>query len=1521
MRRLPLHSGLAALAAAVALIGVAMPRDLGAARRDAPKRGHDARAADAARSDTLASHHQPADENWVRLGRAVAAMRARDLRGVVESLEALDPAAEASWSEADRAAFLLGEAYLGLGDVERFRALARAIAAWDWESPYTRWLAFELGRIDAESSGAATDSAAAATAADSTRTTHAAPAAADSARAAWERIARADTTSVLGRDLAGAALIRRATSDLAGGGDPRATLDQVPAGSRYAARARHVAALATLERGDSTAGEAMLRALADEESTYAARREVLLALGGRALERADWPRAFATYREIEGDWTAERDTLRRLLDTGAFAPLWTSWRADAALSSAVLLDGAAAESAAARLAVRSLDLTTRPAVVIPAPDAPARAPAFRWAVSPPPPEAWRALAASARALDETRGALERTRWDAARERETLDTLRRYLGAGLDRAHRETTGLEARAALLDSVTATLDLIDARLRHVRDEATRRVLVRSAELLRGCMNDLLWLGGMRLISIDGPYPARAVAAPAGYHAPDVVVAQEEVLVRAIRAVAERMALDAPGRIALSYEKHWRPGMIDRALAQAAETHRALAWARALGVAIDSSIAATAGSDSLRRLEARLAGLAHAADSLARAHAAARDAEARRAVERTLAMIEPEREAIDYGLATAAYGQSVRLGAATPAAAGSDSLFGDPELTRWRGEAIRRLRAFLDRHPESFARGEMRFRLADLMIIEDRQAFRAAMDRAMAERAAGRVATPLPVLTHAEPLALYRKILTEDPGFEHRDAARFDAAMILADQGSPEAAKLFTDLVAETPHSAYAQESWLRLGDIQFDGQRYRESVALYAHAATAGDGADPTLRAMALYKMGWAHYNDDRFLDAADAFRSVLDLYAAEPAGAIQVEIASEAEAYLVHSLAGAGGAAAFAAYFDRVGPRPYETRVLMAMAQQDRRLACDGDAIKADELMIARYPKHADALVTAERLIATRAKTAKPADVRETRIAYAPRFAPGSDWFAAQASDSVRRAGADFARNAWVAAAKDHHRIARERHSRDDWRQALALYENVLSRWPEGDEAATLELAAGEAGEQLGDYPAALKHYMNAARSGPDSVAAQAMWQRVAATDAWYETMRPAGRTVALDSLARAVMTSSDELMARFPDHPRAAELLWREGNLAFAHGWYEDAAGAFGKIGERHPRDAHAPRAAILRADALYRLGTYDQAGTAYEAALAAARTAGVDSLARRAALASPVAWYRHAESAVAADSNAHAQHAALFEQVASRWPDDAHAPVAQYRAGLAWRAAGKDDEAARAMETLIARFPNSEFVKDAHLQVARIWESAGHRERSADAYARFAERYPADSSAGNATLKAADLYAAAGLEPRADRLRLAYVAKHPDDVEGTMEIMEALARRDLASLGARPISTLLPADPPSAGAPAAAPKRRGAKAAAARAKNPDPPSAGAPATPASHLAAYMALAEAHPRLAARDLEAQVRFLEGEEALAATDTLPLRQPLAASITAHQKQLDRTIALYRACVAVGIGEWTHAATFRI
>ena len=1475
-------------------------------------------------SDTLGA-------DWLALRRAVAARRVGDTRAMIAALEPLDWS-KPGFAEADRAAFLLGLGYLEQGTPSRFVALARQVEGWPDPTPFTRWLGYQRAILESQGMSLAPDTTASAPDSTLERLAASSPALQSflKARAVaaqggdeereWIELA-ADTTTRLGRDLAGEALLRQAGRILDHGGDPTALLRSVPPGSRYSSRARHLLGLLALEKGDSSAGTSQLESLLALDSSYAEARAVRMALASQRLDARDWAAAEQAYAAVDRDWSNENAALRAMLESGNFDSLWTAWAGAPAGSPTLALDADAARVAAESLAVAAEDLTQHPMREPPPLDASALAP-WRWTVAPPTAEASRQVTQSERQLEELRYERDGARRDVERERAELAERQRYLSVGLERSQGEMRLLSDRAAQLDSLRRTLGALNQQLAAVRDSATLHLGRRLERIVRTALTHELWMNGMRFYYLSDPALQRTHRLPQGFPSADSMLAAEQGLARAIEAVAESMVIATPSLIARSYRDSWRPGLITRSDSLGIAAGQLLSRARALGGNIDSCLTATSSSPALRLEERRLAWLESSADSMEVRHRALRSRTATEAVEAALDAMNDEREGIDYGLASSRYGLAIQLGVPDslelPAAAAghendSTSLATDVEepaqAAEWRMRAIESLQTFLGRHPESPARGEVRFRLADLMLVDARQQFREQMAAYLKAQAAGQPTGHLPQLSDRTALDLYVAILKQDPDFPHRDAVLFNAAMILADDGDPAAVPYFQELVSSFPESPYCQESYLRMADLNFNDRDFASGVTLYQRAAAGGD---TSLAVTALYKMGWAEYNAERYLQAVDAFRRVLDLYDAPGHAPIQVDVHKEAESDLIQAMARAGGAPAFAMYFDTLGTRPYEMKLLMSLAAYQRRYSLFADAAASEELALTRYPLAPEALENAQLLAETYRRWEKPDQVRDAQLKYASQFAPGSDWARAQASDSVRTAGSEFARGGLKSVALEHHLEARKTNSAWEWREALQLYDTILSHWPDDPDAPALHLNAGEACASVGDYPAALAHYAAAAKGGPDSTAQLALWQEVAVTDSWYEASRSAGtgpHPLGSDSLATAVMSAADQLLQRYPQHPRAADLLWREGNLAFAHRWYDRSAEFFGKFATQHPSDSRAPLAAMLRADSYLRLDQFDQAGAAYAAAMTAARTAGVDSLARRAERAIPICAYRQAEAAVAADSTAYAKHAELFEKVATSWPGYEHADLAEYRAGLAYQKAGKTEASVNAMQNLILHFPNSEFLRDAHLQIAKQWEEKGEKARAAQGYEDFVKAFPQDSVARDAWLKAADLYAGAGLTDRADQLHLAYVHRYPDDVAAAMDFLEDLARRELKTVSpSHPISTLIP--PP---APIRSKLKKGVAAAA--------PVASASSEPPSHLAQYLKLAAAHPDLASKPLIAEIRFDQGEESFAAYSSAAIRQPLEKSIPAKQKLLDQVLSRFRECVNVGVAEWSHAATYRI
>lgn len=1461
------------------------------------------------------------DAHWGdhHLRRAAVEFAKEDLDGVVRELTRID-FQRPIFPEADRAAFLLAYAYVHRGDAAGVRALADRVSAWPDRSPYTDWVRLlaltatagidssmtDTTAPDGSASGATVHADPLATAvvasvlASSGRTeelrrladraptplvryvlARAVESEGGDARAEWRSLAAGTGEGSLDVELRAVAHLTLATT---GGSEAARWLAGVPETSRHHAEAQHRLARLELAGGDTAAALTRARHVFDAYPGYAGRHELGLLIASVALNTANWPEAHDVYRRLDTSWQAASTALDQLTDADVDS-MWRAWSRAGASESALFLDANALLTLTADAAARAV--VAGDAASLPAPAAVALPSASPPPLPMPPLADWIRAAESASDVAATRADLAQALADAATERARWTKRLRYLDLGYEKAREEMTKLLGHRSVLDSINASLDQNLRSLEELRDEAIRRLTARADAMRDRAAAHRLWMDAMAHFFVEGANVPRTLPPPGGMPSESDVLVAERAFLDAIEALSDVVSAKAPGVLTRSFEENWRPSIIDRARALAAHSDTNMAALTRVTQAIEGELLANAESPGLSaklaEVERLRAELAVAADR----HRTFR----RRVVERQIASVRAdllaERESILYGVGAATYALAVSPGFADSTVVDSAAM---------REESIAALKAFLAEYDNEAVRGDVRFRLADLELSRAREEFQERMARFLAEQGmekADETTAFLPFVDYGPALELYLAILEEDPGFEHRDAALFNAAMILSDQADPRATELFSQLIDEHPESQFRQQAYLRVGDTLFGEKQFVRAVPYFENAAA---GEDPGFTAIALYKLGWSHFSVDDFVDAADAFRRLMDHYDTERDIRIDADLSDEAEDYFIHSLARAGGAPVFMTYMDGIGPRPYEKRVLQAMAQLFRRFSLDDDAIEADQLWISRYPNESDALTSVERMVDTFERSGRKTRAREVRLAYAPRFIPGSEWHAAN-DDTTRAKGEAFARSSWKHVALYHHQRARSDSGQTaDWVAAREYYEAVLRVWPADREADRMHFFAGEAAANVDAFDAAITHYHAASSSDSLPLAKDAAWQETAITDTWYERTRvpsaAEGTTTGADSLAKAVIGRSLHYVARFPEDPRGADLLWRSGQLAFAHGWYADAAEQFQSLERAYPGDSRVPQALALCGDAFYELAWYDDAGAAYEVALPAAKRAGADSLVARLTPAIPITYYKHAESIAAAKTTTPLTEANAWSGFSARFPTYEHAHHAQYRAALKYVEADSLERAVESFQRIIDVYGESEYVRDAHLQIASTWQRAGRPAEAAARLEQFSELYPEDDSADDALLQAADLYTESGRTDESERLELRYVDRFPEDTETSMQVLAKFARRDLEAVarGDAAVASLLA------------------------------PPATAEASP-SNLSRYLSLAAAHPELADAAIAAETRFLEAERTLADYDHLAITLPIKDSIERKKTALEATMAAYGRVAEVGVSEWSHAAAFRI
>lgn len=1493
--------------------------------------GHTAAPADSA----LAAPRTLSAAEWssLQLGRAVDCWIKHDLHRAAALLETIDIATTSSFAHADRAAFLLAAAYLELDDRDGFaRVAARAGDANG--SAYRQWIRYcdlvqrsQLGATPSPTAtappafpgavemsaslllegGRASDALALleqSQPASTLASVHlylqalARRAGGGDPSRDWERLASLTPRNALESDLVGAALIQLAAARVAQERDAGDLLRRVPAASRYAADAAEMMASIATEKGDTATARALLSntLVRDKKDSP---RGVKLALADLALDNGFWHAALRYAESAEDSWIDEHEALTYLGNNAEGGDAWTVWENPSRWTDEIRLASDAILAHIAALASASTDLRTSPTLdpgpsfgetvwpsgIVPAVAWDSTAALHRYA---PTADDWTRVSNAGGARRRAHAALAQHEMRIAEMRADSERRLAYLQDGRAQASATEAELARAASSLDSLLVRMNAALHQLELARDAAKRQVAVRSETMLRDLERDAIFSDALRHFWVDGPQRERPERFPAGFPPTTRVLSDERALIDDAHTYVSFFGRRATELIDSSYAHIWRPRLADDSHVLRAELGAELWKARHIVAVLDSTLAAAHHDPALARALARRDILASRVDSLIAVEKNVRSEVARSVAQRGRAKLDGEREAIDYRLIDASY--ELAVDAAFTTAPNADSL----AITPLRARAVERLRGFLQRYPNSVARGETRFRLADLELMHARDEFQAEMKRFLgqapsAEQMSNRAMAPF--VDYAPAVSLYRSILAEDPSFPHRDTVLFNLGMILSDDGQPEAAEYLTQLVQRYPHSPDAQEAWLRLGSDHFDREDYAGCVPFFVEAARGSDAAHT---AIALYKLGWAHFEEDRFDEATDAFRRLIDHYAHNSDIAQQMDLRDEAEEYLVHSLARAGGAPAFKDYFATVGARDYESRVLLSLGHLMRSHSLYEEAVACDQLWLERYPQSADAMDVVDRMAETYKSWNKPDAAREAKLSAAARLLPGSAWWKANNDEKLHARAQSFAQGAYRESAAHQHQLARHSNDPTHWKAALGTYETYLQHWPAAADADRIHFVAGEAAARLQDYKSSLAHFGAAAKSDSAGLAVEAAWQHVAVTDTWYSSVPSTSSKVRADSLGTVLLSSCKEFTRRYPSDPRCADVVWRGGNVAYAHGWYEDASTALLLFGDRFPVDARAPKAVRMAGDARYRRGEFDQAGTAYEKALALARTAKQDTLATSLQKAIPVCYFKHAEAVAKEKGNDDA--APLFARIARDWPSFPYADLSLYRAGLGYAEKQSYADAAAQWEQLLIAYPKSEYARDATVQIAQAHEKSGNARAAADAYERFSRSYAADPDAPAALLKASELLAAAKDEAGAEKMRTLFLERFPGETETVMEIRANRAQKELAgvSSGTGKLSALF-----------AAPAKKGAKA----------------TPPASDLQAYLSLAKEHPELASPAIMAQVDYLTAEEAHAEYAGMKLTQPLPKSLEKKKAKLESTLELYNKCSSHGDAQYTRAAAHRI
>jgi tetratricopeptide (TPR) repeat protein len=639
-------------------------------------------------------------------------------------------------------------------------------------------------------------------------------------------------------------------------------------------------------------------------------------------------------------------------------------------------------------------------------------------------------------------------------------------------------------------------------------------------------------------------------------------------------------------------------------------------------------------------------------------------------------------------------------------------------------------------------------------------------------------------EAIALYDRLLTEYPGYEHNDQVLYQKARAYDELGrTEEAFDTMERLIRANPSSEHYDEVQFRRGEYFFTRRRFRDAETAYS--AIIGLGADSSYHELALYKLGWTLYKQDLYEEALHKYVALLDYKVSIGYDFDQTHEEDDerrvADTYRVISLSfsNLGGPDAARQYFASFGNRSYEDRVYANLGEHYLAKLRYDDAAKTYRTFTTLYPFHRSAPRFATRVVETFTKGGFPKLVLESKREFASRYGLQAEYWRHFKPEDSPEVLAYLKANLNDLATHYHaeYQGAKEADAKlASYREALRWYGDYLASFPADADSPAINYRLADLHFEHRDFGEAARQYERTAYGYPAHPQSPAAGY--AAVYAYREQLGAAGDEQR-EAVKRDTVASSLRFVDAFPENEHAASILGAAADDLYEMKDYRPAIASAQRVLESYPGAEPAIRRAawIVVAHGSFDLADYSQAEQAYGQVLAAtpeddeSRAALVDNLA--------ASIYKQGE--LARDAQDHRAAADHFLRIRSAAPTSAIRATAEYDAGAALMALEEWTAAAGVLEAFRSAYPEHELQREATRQIAHAYRQSAQLSRAADEYDRLASESEDPALRAEALLVAGDLYEQSHAPDRALAVYGRYVEEFPRPVEPALETRAKIA--------------------------------------------------------------------------------------------------------------------------------------------
>lgn len=716
------------------------------------------------------------------------------------------------------------------------------------------------------------------------------------------------------------------------------------------------------------------------------------------------------------------------------------------------------------------------------------------------------------------------------------------------------------------------------------------------------------------------------------------------------------------------------------------------------------------------------------------------------------------------------------------------EKQANKKRLEAIGLLREFLESNPLGEIRAEGLFKLAELLWEESRRQFIVRIDRYERDLEACRVKKggcekqpKEPTLDLQEAEALYRELADNHPDFRRMDLVLYLIGFAARERGRADEAMGFFDAVIQRyPSSPLFGDAWMMVGEFYFSVAQWEQARDAYKNILDRPEAATYDL---AMFKTAWCEWKLGNVDLAAELFKKVLDLAVeAERSGNAstqrrRAQLKDEALEYLVVVFTEDRSITAKEIYkfLSSIGGEKYSADVLVRVADAYYGQAEYERAIDTYRFLIELNPTAIEAAKNQRRIVQARLDSLDTElAVTEMKLLLST-YGPESEWAKANRDNksSIKRSVAE-SEELVRTAAKNFHAEAqqREKATRKNkkprehgealapavlatYKDAAAAYDLYLSAFGESEKASEIHLLRGDilyfkldAFEEAGDA------YLAVGKSSP--VGKNHKEALLKAMNA-FEKARPAqvktqGGSRELLPVDRKFAAAVDLYATLFPADPALVGVIFKNGQLFYDYGDYDEAIKRFGLIVTKYPDHEDAGPAGDRILKALAQGQDYENIED-WARKLKEAKAFQSDE--EQARLDRLIVESIGKSGEKYGEKGEFQKAARFYLRIPKEFPSHSSAPRAMMNAGVMLEKGKRPEEAAAIYLSLSDKYPKNELADSAAFNAGQIYEGVAQFELAAEAYEGHYKNFPKSKKAADAVFNAGVLRQALGQHQRA----------------------------------------------------------------------------------------------------------------------------------------------------------------------